>query len=541
MPLQDAAARQPAARCSSRSCSPTCAARAHRRRELEPAVDARNYRWVQQRRRPVECARPGGLLGGERAAAGISHDRERAPDAAAAARSSTWCSATGWPRCRCSSRPAATQQRRAGAPTMPRPLGSSSAYSTVVQGYRVTAVGEVPPQTVRAIAQSIRTAGRQPSGDAGHGHPRTPALTPMQPSIFDGPSPARPAALPRPRLDGGRAASASRPAVGAGAAALGSAAFGAAGSPVGIERVRRECARCLTLLTRAECGLCEQMLQALRRCARACAAAARAARRGLRPAAAAPLRPEDSGAAARWRRRCAARGSTPAELLRAAAATDLGRDGLTAIIRAPRLPRARKPSRCSASATSPSSRTSTTANRRSPTASSSSAAASRRARWRRRCSTRWTSSASAASPSRRRPSALHYTARDGETLPAQPDRHARATSTSPTRCRARSRPAKARCWWSTPRRASRRRRVANCYTAIEQGVEVVPVLNKIDLPSADPERVITEIEDIIGIDAARRGARAAPRPARASTEHARGGHRAHSAADAAIRRRRCRR
>jgi GTP-binding protein LepA len=43
--------------------------------------------------------------------------------------------------------------------------------------------------------------------------------------------------------------------------------------------------------------------------------------------------------------------------------------------------------------------------------------------------------------------------------------------------------------------------VANCYTATEQGVEVVPVLNKIDLPSADPERVILEIEDIIGIDA----------------------------------------
>ncbi len=43
--------------------------------------------------------------------------------------------------------------------------------------------------------------------------------------------------------------------------------------------------------------------------------------------------------------------------------------------------------------------------------------------------------------------------------------------------------------------------VANCYTAIEQGVEVVPVLNKIDLPSAEPDRVITEIEDIIGIDA----------------------------------------
>src|SRR5882762_11112255 len=43
--------------------------------------------------------------------------------------------------------------------------------------------------------------------------------------------------------------------------------------------------------------------------------------------------------------------------------------------------------------------------------------------------------------------------------------------------------------------------VANCYTALEQGVEVVPVLNKIDLPSSEPERVIEEIEDIIGIDA----------------------------------------
>jgi GTP-binding protein LepA len=43
--------------------------------------------------------------------------------------------------------------------------------------------------------------------------------------------------------------------------------------------------------------------------------------------------------------------------------------------------------------------------------------------------------------------------------------------------------------------------VANCYTAIEQGVEVVPVLNKIDLPSANPEQSIKEIEDVIGIDA----------------------------------------
>jgi len=43
--------------------------------------------------------------------------------------------------------------------------------------------------------------------------------------------------------------------------------------------------------------------------------------------------------------------------------------------------------------------------------------------------------------------------------------------------------------------------VANCYTALDLGVEVVPVLNKIDLPSADPENAIAEIEDVIGIDA----------------------------------------
>ena len=43
--------------------------------------------------------------------------------------------------------------------------------------------------------------------------------------------------------------------------------------------------------------------------------------------------------------------------------------------------------------------------------------------------------------------------------------------------------------------------VANCVTAIDQGLEVLPVLNKIDLPAADPDKVVQEIEDIIGIDA----------------------------------------
>ena len=44
--------------------------------------------------------------------------------------------------------------------------------------------------------------------------------------------------------------------------------------------------------------------------------------------------------------------------------------------------------------------------------------------------------------------------------------------------------------------------VANCYTAIDQGIEVLPVLNKVDLPQAEPDRVRAEIEDIIGLDAA---------------------------------------
>jgi len=43
--------------------------------------------------------------------------------------------------------------------------------------------------------------------------------------------------------------------------------------------------------------------------------------------------------------------------------------------------------------------------------------------------------------------------------------------------------------------------VANCYTALDLGVEVVPVLNKMDLPNADPDNARSEVEDVIGIDA----------------------------------------
>ena len=42
--------------------------------------------------------------------------------------------------------------------------------------------------------------------------------------------------------------------------------------------------------------------------------------------------------------------------------------------------------------------------------------------------------------------------------------------------------------------------LANCYLALEHDLEIIPVINKIDLPNADPERVLTEIEETIGLD-----------------------------------------
>ena len=43
--------------------------------------------------------------------------------------------------------------------------------------------------------------------------------------------------------------------------------------------------------------------------------------------------------------------------------------------------------------------------------------------------------------------------------------------------------------------------LANCYLAVDHNLEIMPVINKIDLPSADPDRVVAEIEDVIGIEA----------------------------------------
>ncbi len=76
-----------------------------------------------------------------------------------------------------------------------------------------------------------------------------------------------------------------------------------------------------------------------------------------------------------------------------------------------------------------------------------------------------------------------------------------AMSISPTRCRAASPPVRERCWWWTRRRASKRRAWPTATPPWSRAWKWCRVLNKIDLPSADPDKVIKEIEEIIGIDA----------------------------------------
>jgi len=124
--------------------------------ELEPAVDARNYRWVQHLADPVDSRglsiswEEGVLPPGFHMTVSARQVLRSGPvqhlvfsDGLAAV--SVFVEMSRGEASDATSEDAAT-------------IGSSSAYSTVVQGYRVTAVGEVPPDTVRAIARSIRTA-----------------------------------------------------------------------------------------------------------------------------------------------------------------------------------------------------------------------------------------------------------------------------------------------------------------------------------------------------------------------------------------------
>ena len=207
--------------------------------ELEPGMDAHNYRWVRREAEPVD----GRSLS-------VSWEANTLPPGFRMTASARQMLPAGPVEHLVFSDGLASvsvfiEIGRAGslepgnddAATM----GTSSAFSTVVQGYRVTAVGEVPPETVRLIAQSIRYSGPAPSAPesvasgaaAPSPGPRSrAALDPSggldagngpSPSIFSGPSLGNPAISPEPRGLG-----ADRPAFGT-AGALGG--FGAPGGP----------------------------------------------------------------------------------------------------------------------------------------------------------------------------------------------------------------------------------------------------------------------------------------------------------------------
>ena len=74
-------------------------------------------------------------------------------------------------------------------------------------------------------------------------------------------------------------------------------------------------------------------------------------------------------------------------------------------------------------------------------------------------------------------------------------------SISPTKFRARSPPAKEPCSSSMPVQGVQAQTLANVHLAIDRNLEIVPVINKIDLPAADVEGVKQQIEDVIGLDA----------------------------------------
>ncbi len=129
--------------------------------ELEPAVDARGYHWIQREADTVDTR---GLS--------VSWQAEALPPGFRMTASARQVLPGGPVEHLVFSDGLASvsvfiEMARSGAAGFSEDdeasLGSSSAYSTAVQGYRVTAVGEVPAQTVRAIAQSIRTTGPAPS------------------------------------------------------------------------------------------------------------------------------------------------------------------------------------------------------------------------------------------------------------------------------------------------------------------------------------------------------------------------------------------
>ena len=99
------------------------------------------------------------------------------------------------------------------------------------------------------------------------------------------------------------------------------------------------------------------------------------------------------------------------------------------------------------------------------------------------------------------PVAMKYQARGRSRLPAQPARYSRATSISPMKSPAAWPLAKAPCWSWMPLKGVEAQTVANVHLALKQGLTIIPVINKIDLPNADIETVKKQLEDILAIPA----------------------------------------
>jgi len=180
--------------------------------ELEPGVDAKSYRWIRRDSEPVDSGKLSVSWESSALPAGFhmtASARQMLPGGPVEhlvfsdglATVSVFVEAG-----RDGAQPAGTVREDVAA------IGASSAYSTQVQGYRVTAVGEVPPETVRVIAQAIRNAGPMPAAtdspaavftlrthdalDSAISAPMGPALHSFSPSIAPPAAAAAPAAAP---------------------------------------------------------------------------------------------------------------------------------------------------------------------------------------------------------------------------------------------------------------------------------------------------------------------------------------------------------